>query len=69
MYKLMKEKLDKEKINCISFSIRLYDTLQYLEKNSNDYKVLKNNKKSKLDDLFMYDRKNVGMSLIITEFV
>lgn len=53
--------------NCISFSIGLDDILQYLEKNPNDYKVLPNNKRSKLDNLFMYDRENAGMPTIITE--
>lgn len=53
--------------NCVSFSIGLDDILQYLSENPNDYKVLPNNKRTKLDNLFMYDRENAGMPTIITE--
>ncbi len=53
--------------NCKSFSIGLDDILQYLEKHPNDYKVLPNSKRTKLDNLFMYNIENAGMPTIATE--
>ena len=51
----------------ISFSTGLDDILQYLEKHPNEYNVLSNDKRSKLDNLFMYDIENSGMPSIVTE--
>lgn len=53
--------------NFISFSIGLDDILQHLSKHPNDYKVLPNNKRTKLDNLFMYNIENAGMPTIITK--
>lgn len=61
------KEVSERRNNCISFSIGLDDILQHLEKNPNDYKVLANNKRTKLDNLFMYDRENAGMPTIGTE--
>ena len=52
--------------NPVAFSIALDDILAYLEKHPKNYKVLPNNKRTKLDNLFMYDRENAGMPAIVT---
>ena len=53
--------------NIASFSIALDDILNHLEKHPNDYKVLSNEKRTKLDNLFMYNRENAGMPSLITK--
>lgn len=53
--------------NPVSFRVALDDILKYLEKYPEDYSILSNNKRSKLDKLFMYNIENAGMSTISTE--
>lgn len=53
--------------NPLSFGVALDDILNHLEKHPKHYSVLPNNKRSKLDNLFMYNIENAGMHTIITK--
>lgn len=53
--------------NIVSFSIALDDILKYLDEKPKAYSVLPNSKRSKLDNLFMYNIENGGMKNIITK--
>lgn len=50
-----------------SFSIALDDIFEYLKINPKEYHLLPNNKRSKLDNLFMYNVENNGLVDIETE--
>lgn len=50
-----------------SFSIALDDILEYLKTNPKKYHLLPNNKRSKLDNLFMYNLENNGLVDIETK--
>ena len=53
--------------NIVSFSIALDDILKYLDEKPKAYSVLPNSKRSKLDNLFMYNVENAGMKNIMTK--
>lgn len=55
------------RINPLSFGVALDDILKHLEENPKDYSVLPNSKRSKLDNLFMYNIENAGMRTVMTK--
>ena len=50
-----------------SFSIGLDDILDYLNKNPKKYHIVANNKRTKLDNIFMYDIENTGLAYVETK--